>query len=348
MKYPAFLIVAAFLCTALASAIARAEAQAISIVATTTDLADITRALCGDLAIVTSITTGQEDPHALSAKPGFVVSARDADLWIRIGMELEIGWEGPILRDSRNRRIQVGAPGHLDASTNVIRLDVPTQAITRAMGDVHPMGNPHYWLDPLNGRIVAKTITDKLSDLYPQHQDAFQQNLRDFQNDLDEHMFGQTLVARFGGAKLWRFLNDGTLKPQLAAADLGAGDGWYGLLEPYAGSYVVTYHRSWIYLLERFNLPVLAEMEPLPGVPPSGRHLAKLAQDMRDKQVRVILQEPFYNRKAADLLAKRSNATVLVRANACGGSAEATSYLAMLDSVIRGLHNALSNDTPQP
>ncbi len=348
MKYPAFLIVAAVLCTALASAMARAEDQPIRIVTTTTDLADITRAICGELAIVSSITTGQEDPHALSAKPGFVVCARDADLWIRIGMELEIGWEGPILRDSRNRHIQIGAPGHLDASTNVIRLDVPTQTITRAMGDVHPMGNPHYWLDPLNGRIVAKTIADKLGDLHPQHQDAFQQNLRDFQNDLDERMFGHDLVARFGGAKLWRFLNDGSLKQQLANASLGAGDGWYGLLEPYASCNVVTYHRSWIYLLERFKLPVLAEMEPLPGVPPSGRHLAKLAKAMRDKQVRVILQEPFYNRKAADLLAERSGATVLIRANACGGSAEATSYLAMLDSVIRGLHDALRNDTAQP
>lgn len=344
MKHPAFLILVAFLCTTLAGV----EAQPIRIVTTTTDLADITRAICGELATVNSICTGQEDPHALSAKPGFVVSARDADLWIRIGMELEIGWEGPILRDSRNRRIQVGAPGHLDASTHVIRLDLPTQTITRAMGDVHPMGNPHYWLDPLNGRIIAKTIADKLCELYPQHQDSFRQRLRDFQNDLDERMFGHDLVARFGGAKLWRFLNEGTLKQQLADADLAADAGWYGLLAPYANSSVVTYHRSWIYLLGRFNLTVPAEMEPLPGVPPSGRHLAKLAKDMRDKQVRVILQEPFYNRKAADLLAKRSGALVLVRANTCGGSPEASSYLAMLDSVIHGLHDALSEGNARP
>jgi zinc/manganese transport system substrate-binding protein len=131
------------------------RADSLKIVSTTSDLAAIARAVAGDKAEVHGICTGKEDPHMLQAKPSVILQARNADLWIRIGLELEIGWEPPILDGARNNRIRVGARGHLDASENALILDVPQTAITRAMGDVHPMGNPHYWLDPLNGRRIA-------------------------------------------------------------------------------------------------------------------------------------------------------------------------------------------------
>ncbi len=329
------------LCLALLLGLSAAWGQntpEIRIITTTTDLADITRQITGSLASVESLCSGQQDPHTLTARPSFIIKAREADVWIRIGMELEVGWEQPILRDSRNRRIQPGAPGHIDASVNVIRQDVPKVKVSRAEGDIHPYGNPHYWLDPLNGRIIAATIAERLTALYPRHAEAFQNNLAAFQRDLDGRMFGTALVSRIDGAALWKQLVDGRLdgflQTQGLTAELG---GWYAQLRPFAGRRVATYHRSWNYLLERFGIILAAELEPKPGIPPSARHLASLEKDFKEHDIRLILQEPFYSRKAADRLASRTGAAVLVCANSTHGSNEAESYLAMLDTVIAGL-----------
>lgn len=314
----------------------------IRILTTTTDLSDIARQITGPIASVESLCDGQQDPHTLTARPSFIIKAREADVWIRVGMELEIGWEQPILRDSRNRRIQPGAPGHVDASIQVIRQDVPKVKVSRAEGDIHPYGNPHYWLDPLNGRIIATTIADRLAELYPQHAELFQNNLRAFHRDLDGRMFGPELVRRSGGAVLWKQLVNGQLDDYLQTNGLTAElGGWCSQLRPCAGCRIATYHRSWNYLLTRFDISLAAELEPKPGIPPSARHLAKLEKDFQERDIRLILQEPFYSRKAADRLASRTGAAVVVRANSTHGSTQAESYLAMLDAVITGLAQQL-------
>lgn len=318
------------------------EADRPIILTTTTDLADITRRITGDKAVVTSIASGKEDPHFITARPGFIVQAREADVWIRIGMELEVGWEDPILRDSRNRKIQEGAGGHIDVSEQVLKLDVPKERVTRDMGDVHPAGNPHYWLDPLNGRIMAQTIADRLSDLYPRHRNVFQGNLQAFRDALDFRMFGESLAGRYGGARLWKLLLEGALMKTLDADgclhELG---GWYGMLVPYRGRSIVTYHRSWVYLAERFHLKPPMELEPKPGIPPSSRHLARVMETVTREKVRVILQEPFYSRKAADFISEKTGATVLILPNTVNGTAEARSYLELIDLVVRALSGAL-------
>ena len=149
----------------------------LNIVTTTTPLASIAEAVGGNLVSVTSIGSGDEDPHFIAAKPSFMMKAKKADLWIRIGLELEIGYEGLILQGSRNPRIQINTPGHLDASEGIMKLEVPTARIDRSMGDVHPMGNPHYWLDPYNGRIIARNICNRLKQLDPQHAADYDANL---------------------------------------------------------------------------------------------------------------------------------------------------------------------------
>ncbi len=312
------------------------------VLTTTTDLADISQNITGALARVESLADGQEDPHSISVRPSFIIKARATDVWLRIGMELEIGWEPPILRDSRNRNIQPGTPGHIDVAEAIIPLDVPTQKVTRDMGDIHPQGNPHYWLDPLNGRLAAKYIAERLGKLYPQHQSAFQQNLQQYLLQLDSCMFGQKLVECCGGAQLWQWFLAGELQPQLdrltPAASLG---GWCAALKPFAGDPVATYHRSWIYLLNRFQLQMAAELEPKPGVPPSPRHLATLSKKFQQEGVRVILQEPFYSRKAAEMLASRCQLQVVVCPNTTQGSDQAGTYLTMLDNVIKNLATTL-------
>ena len=318
------------------------ETKKIRIVTTTTDLADIARRITADAAEVTAIASGKEDPHFLTARPGSIIEARDADVWIRIGLELEVGWEDPIIRDSRNRLIQAGEPGHIDASENVIVLDVPRQRVSRDMGDVHPFGNPHYWLDPLNGRIAAKTIAERLCNLYPSLQTLFHKNLEDFERDLDIRMFGETYVLKYGGARLWKLLLENSLARTLEKDRTDHGSaGWYGRMLPFQGQSIVTYHRSWIYLTQRFGLITALELEPKPGVPPGSRHLAEVIRTIQDQKIRLILQEPFYSRKAADLVAQKTGARVVVCPNTAGGGDGAGSYLDLLDYAVTSLAQAL-------
>lgn len=319
--------------------------EKIVILTTTTDLADITRRITGELAEVSSLCDGREDPHALTVRPSFIVKAREAQVWIRVGMELEVGWEPPILRDSRNRRIQVGAPGHIDVSEKIIPLDVPQGEVTRDQGDVHAYGNPHYWLDPLNGRLAARYIATRLETLYPQHTEKFRGNLAGFLQALDQCMFGDALLKRMGGARLWKLLLQGSLESDLeqsGAADLCGG--WYALMRPYSGRPVATYHRSWIYLLQRFQLRIGGELEPKPGIPPSPRHLHQLSETFKVQGVQIILQEPFYSSKAAELLAARlPESKILVCPNSTGGGEGANTYLNMLDHVIHRLAKAFED-----
>ena len=317
-------------------------ADPLNVVTTTTDLKFVAESVGGSHVKVTSIASGAEDPHFVSAKPSFMMTAREADLWIAIGMELEIGWEGLILEGSRNPKIRKDSKGYLDASQGVLRLEVPTEKVTRTMGDVHPLGNPHYWLDPLNVRIVAKTIAGRLAELDPGHSEDFKGNLKTFQRNLDEQMFGKELVAEVGGDKLWlvEFKGglQGFLEEQHLTAKLG---GWAGKMLPFRGVEILTYHRSWIYFTNRFGLVVADEMEPKPGIPPSPGHVLEVIEKVKSAHIRALLMEPFYERKAPDLIAEKTGLKVLVSANSVGGDESAKDYFSMIDNVVDKLAGAL-------
>ena len=312
--------------------------QKIKIVATTSDLASIAKAITGDIAEIDCIANGSQDPHFIAARPGYIVQARDADVWIRIGLELEIGWEPPILRDSRNNKIQIGTPGHIDASVGIIKLEVPDTKVTRDMGDVHPYGNPHYWLDPLNGRIVARTIAKRLTELYPENTEIFNTNLKTFELELDNKMFGNELVNKYGGAKLWRLMLEKKLTDVLTADNTtNLIGGWYGKLLPFAGQMLITYHKSWIYLTERFGLKTAIELEPKPGIPPTARHLQLVVKTIVNNKIKVILQEQFYSEKAADFIVEKTGAKLIVCPNSVNSGNNTDSYINMIDYVINQL-----------
>ena len=317
-------------------------ADRLAVVTTTTDLKFIAESVGGDRVKVTSIASGAEDPHFVSAKPSFMMTAREADLWIAIGMELEIGWEGLILDGSRNPKIRKDSKGYLDASQGVLRLEVPTEKVTRTMGDVHPLGNPHYWLDLLNVRIVAKTIAGRLAELDPGHAEDFTRNLKAFQRSLDEHMFGKELVNEVGGDKLWLLElkggRQGFLDERHLAAKLG---GWAGKMLPFRGEKILTYHKSWTYFANRFGLVVAEQLEPKPGIPPSPGHVLKVIEQVKSGHIRALLMEPFYERKAPDLIAEKTGLKVLVCANSVGGDPAAQDYFAMIGNVVDKLAAAL-------
>ena len=328
-------------CVTVFSAVSVQGSDKLQVVTITTDLAALARAVGGDNVEVTAIATGYEDPHFIAAKPSYMMAARKADLWIRVGLELEIGYEELILDGSRNAKIRVSTPGHLDASDGVLRLEVPTQRIDRSMGDIHPLGNPHYWLDPLNGRIVAKSIGKRLERLAPEHAEYFKEQTASFQRELDERMFGRELVAKIGGGKLWALLLKGRLDKVLQKPGQPALGGWLGTMRPHAGRRVVTYHRSWSYFVHRFGLVVTDELEPKPGIPPSPGHVADVVKRVKAEGAKVLLMEPFYSRKAPDLVASETGISVVECANSVGGQAEATDYLTMIDNVVTRLSTAL-------
>jgi zinc/manganese transport system substrate-binding protein len=335
----ALIPLALFLSIGIGSA---AAADKLKIVCTTTDLASIAEAVAGSRAQVSSITSGKEDPHFIQAKPSYMILARQADLWVRVGMSLEVGWEEPLIDGARNARIRPGSPGHLDASEKALRMEVPTGRITRAMGDVHPEGNPHYWLDPLNGRIIAGEIATRLQSLDPANAQAYQDNLAAFRRQLDQAMFGAKLVKRLGGGRLWAWQVRGELERRLNEQGLlKDAAGWWAAMRPYVGQGIITFHKSWVYFCNRFGLKVLGELEPKPGVPPSGAHLGKIAELMQAKQVKLILQEPFYPVKAAEFLAAQTKANLVVVANSVGGDPKATDYIHLINLIVSRTAKAL-------
>lgn len=276
-------------CT-LAPAVAK-----VRVVTTTTDLASIAREIGGDRVEVTAIAAGHQDPHFVDAKPSYLVQLQRADLFVEVGLDLEIGWAPTLLTNSRNARIQPGGPGYVDASTGVERLQVPS-AVDRTQGDIHPYGNPHYWLDPANGHRIAANIAAGLERVDPEGAVGYRQRQAAFDSRLDR------ALAR-----------------------------WAGEATVLAGVPVVAYHNSWPYFERRFGFDVVAFIEPKPGIPPSGRYVAELAERMKRDGVKLILMSTFYDQKTADLVARLSGAEIVTLANSVEGIEGADDYLKLFD-----------------
>jgi len=269
---------------------------AVNVVAATEDLADLTREVGGDRVKVDPIARGYQDPHFVEAKPSFILKLAKADLLVVVGRELEIGWLPPLIQQSRNAKIQVGADGYLDASLTVKILEIPTGQITRAMGDVHPLGNPHYWLDPDNGRRIAKAILDKLSRMAPADASYFASRYADFDKRLAD------------GEKRWD-----------------------AMMAPYKGVKIVTYHRSWPNFADRFGLDVIGYVEPRPGIPPSPSHTIDLIAEMKRQNVKILLVEPYFDLKTPQSIGRETGARVLVMSPSVGGEKEITDYVKLFD-----------------
>jgi ABC-type Zn uptake system ZnuABC Zn-binding protein ZnuA len=280
----------------LVSAPPAQAASKLNVVTTTEDLASLTREVGGDHVEVESIARGYQDPHFVEAKPSFILKLNRADLLVAVGLQLEIGWLPPLVTQSRNPRIQQATSGYLEVSQFCKILEIPSGQITRAMGDVHPLGNPHYWLDPQNGRLIAQGIAKRLGELRPQEASYFQQRFQDFSQ-------------------------------RLATAEKV----WEQKVAPYRGRKVVTYHRSWPNFAERFGLNVVGYVEPKPGIPPSPSHTLELINMMRRENIKLILVEPYFDLKTPNAVARESGAEVVVLLPSVGGEKEVTDYFKLFE-----------------
>ena len=264
---------------ALAGLVAPGGAHAqekVRVVTTLPVFAELVKAIGGDLVEVTAVATPLQDPHFVDAKPSYILAASRADLFVVAGMDLEVGWE-PLLREgSRNAAIQIGGPGYVDASAHVQKLGVPTGRLDRSRGDVHPYGNPHYWLDPLNAVPLTADIALALTRVDPRNAGTYNDRRRAFLATLERRM-----------------------------AD------WRGRMAPLDGTPVVSYHESWEYFARRFGLEIVGTLEPKPGIPPSPSHLAQLMDRMRARDVKLILQEPYYEDDNPALVARETGARIV-------------------------------------
>jgi zinc/manganese transport system substrate-binding protein len=268
----------------------------VKVVTTLQDLASIADSVGGDRVETFALARGYQDPHFVDAKPSFILRLAKADLLIVAGLELEIGYLPPLVDQSRNEKIRQGSPGYLDASKGCDILQRPTEPVTRAMGDVHPYGNPHYWTDPGNGKVIARAIAAKLAELDAPGKADYDKNLAAFEAKLD---------AR--------------------------SREWDARMAPYAGTKVVTFHDSWPNFAKHFKIVVAGHVEPKPGIPPTPSHTLEIINLIQSEKIPLILVEPYFDRKTPDAIAAKTGSTVLTFYPSVGGIPEIKDYFGLFD-----------------
>jgi zinc/manganese transport system substrate-binding protein len=282
-----------------------AEAK-LRVVSSLQDFASIAQAVGGDRVEASSLAKGYQDPHFVDAKPSFVLQLSRADLLISAGLELEIGYLPPLIDQSRNDKIHPGNPGYLDASQGCDILGRPTGQVTRAMGDVHPYGNPHYWTDPENGRVIARAVAARLTELDPAGRDTYAKNLAAFE---------QKLTAK--------------------------EKEWESKMAPYAGTKVVTFHDSWPNFAKRFKLQIVGHIEPKPGIPPSPTHTLEIVNLITAQKVPLILVEPYFDTKTPNYIAGKTGASVVTLYPSVGGTPAIKDYFALFDTDVDAFLNGM-------
>jgi len=280
-------------------------ADTIKIVTTTTDMKSIAEFVGGNKVSVTSIATGYQNPHFVDPKPSYIISLTKANLFVTVGLDLETGWSPQLLSSSRNTKIQKGSSGYVDASEGVNLLQVPIAA-NRAEGDIHIYGNPHYWLDPLNGKIIARNIANGLERVDPANKSFYEANLVAFNNKID--------------LKLKE---------------------WQGKMAAYKGSKIIAYHNEWVYFETRFGLQIVDFMEPKPGIPPTPSQLVKVINEVKTNKIKVIISSPYFTTSSSDVVSKQTGVKELTMATSVGAFDPVKDYFGLFDYNIDNLITAL-------
>lgn len=294
------LIIAITICLSLNS-----YGATIKVVTTLMDLKSIAELIGGDKVTASAIATGYQNPHFVDPKPSYIISLSNADLFVTVGLDLESGWSPQLLTSSRNNKIQKGSAGYVDASVGVNLQQVPS-SINRAEGDIHIFGNPHYWLDPLNGKAIARNICDGLERVSPENKAYFESNLAAFNAKLDSKM-----------------------------------KQWASAMAPFKGAMVIAYHNEWCYFENRFGLQIVDFMEPKPGIPPTPSQLVKVINEVKANQIKVIISSPYFTTSSSDVVAKQTGVKVLTLATSVGAFDAIKNYFDLFDYDINQLTAAL-------
>ena len=277
----------------------------LNVVATLPDFGSLAREIGGDKIDILVLAKPTEDPHFVDARPSFVVSLRNADVLIDGGAELELGWLPPLLQNARNPKIEVGKPGRVQASQGIRLMNVPTN-VTRAAGDVHALGNPHFAVDPIIAKAIAQHIAQSFAAVDSANAAFYNENSKKF---------------------------EATINTKLQS--------WGAMMQPFAGQHVAAYHDSWPYFAHRFGINIDVFLEPKPGIPPSPSHLTEVIGQMRSQNIKAIIVEPYHDRRIAEKVASSTNAKVVEFAQFPGGLPNTDSYVGLIDKLVSKLADAL-------
>ncbi len=281
--------------TLLLAFISGANAGTIKVVTTTMDTRSIAEMIGGNKVSVQNIATGYQNPHFVDPKPSYIISISNADLFVTIGLDLETGWSPQLLASSRNPKIQKGSPGYVDASETVGLLQVPS-SLNRGEGDIHIYGNPHYWLDPMNGKVIARNIANGLERIDPVGKAYYEANLAAFYVRIDTKL-----------------------------------KEWEAKMAPYKGSKIIAYHNEWVYFERRFGLQIVDFMEPKPGIPPSPSQLVKVINEVTANKIKVIISSPYFTTSSSDVVAKQTGVKELTLATSTGAFPSIKNYFDLFD-----------------
>jgi zinc/manganese transport system substrate-binding protein len=281
----------------LFSTLALAE---IKVVTTTTVIYDLVKEIGKEKVKVDYICRGDQDPHFLEILPSNMLKLRNADLVFKIGLGMEM-WLQQIIDGSRNDKLKL-----IDLSTDIEKKEIPTGKIDASQGDVHPYGNPHYWLDPENAKVMAKSICESLSDESPESAKFFKKNLDVYTEKLNSKIIE-----------------------------------WKTKMANSKGKPIITFHKSWVYFVDRFGIKVVGQVEPKPGIPPTPSHNAELVNEIKKSGVKVILMENYYSDNGPNQLTQSTGAKVVKVANSVYGQSGIESYIQMMDSIINVISNNL-------
>ena len=285
------------------------EAAQLKVVTTMSTFADLAKQIGGEYVNVSYVAPPRFNPHFIECRPSDVLKVKEADLFIHAGLDLE-AWRGPLLDAAGNPNLFQDGPGELDLSPGIPLLEVPTQQLSRLMGDIHIYGNPHYWVNPENGRIIAKEIADKLSQVDPAHAEVYRKNLEAFQQRLDR---------------------------QIAQ--------WKQMARALQGKEVIAYHNEWPYLAQFLGIKIEQFLEPKPGIPPSPKQLGFLEDYMKGRHIKVIIQPTYQPRDSSEALARRTGAKVAILCQNVGELPQAKDYFSMMDYNVRQLVQALGGQS---
>ncbi len=318
------------------------QAQSLKVCATVPELGSLVQEVGGEQVTLTVFAKGTENPHFVVPKPSFIKALSSCDAYVQVGLELEVGWAPPLLQNARNGNIVPGGQGHIDASTAIAPLEVPTTPVDRSMGDVHPAGNPHYLTDPMNGLRVARLLRDRLSTLRPASAPYFAERYADFRRRLGVALFGEALADAYDFEKLAVLAQHGRLDNFLK----GQGqesllDGWFGRLRPYAGSKLVADHRLWSYFSALFGFNLIAHLEPRPGIPPTTKHLNTVIEIIKANGVKAVLAAAHYDPRYAQFVSDNTDTVIVPMANQGNSRPGTAHYLDMVDYNVTQLSAAL-------
>lgn len=275
------------------------------VVTTLPDLKSITEFVGGDRVDVFAIATGFQNPHFVDPKPSYILKLSKADVFVTVGLDLETGWVPPLLNSSRNAGILKGSPGYVDASMNVPLLEVPS-SVNRGEGDIHIYGNPHYWLDPANGKIIARNICNGLVRVDPSSEGYYRANLKKFEDQVDEK------IAQ-----------------------------WASVMAPYKGTKIMAYHNEWPYFERRFGLHIVDFLEPKPGIPPTPSQLTKVINEMNRQKIKLIITSPYFTAESAELVARNAGGVVVTLATSVGAEENIRTYFDLFEYNIATIVEAL-------